>query len=66
MLANHEKILKRIASIPFDLSVEANQVLYAQYEEKMVIKEQLKGVMKDIETAKTMVLSVRLDSLSHA
>ena len=55
---NHQRLLQRIESIDFDLSDETNAAIYQSYEEKMVLNEQLKGLKKDIENAKTLVLTV--------
>ena len=40
------------------MSDEKNASIYQSYEEKMVLNEQLKGLKKDIENAKTLVLTV--------
>lgn len=58
MVKNHERLLQRIESLHFDMENEENKEAYEQYERKMELTDQMKGLKKDIETAKTLVLTV--------
>lgn len=61
-MKNYERLVQRIDTINFDLNDPHNQEVYKTYEEKMALSEQLKGMKKDIENAKTLVLTVRVMS----
>lgn len=58
MVKNHERLLQRIESLHFDMENPENKEAYEQYERKMELTDQMKGLKKDIETAKTLVLTV--------
>lgn len=65
LMKNYERLVQRIDTINFDLNDPHNQEVYKAYEEKMALSEQLKGMKKDIENAKTLVLTVRVMNECH-
>ena len=65
MLANRDKITQRLNSLHFDLNDPANAEIFAKYEKKMELTEQMQNKTKEIESAKTLVLTVRVRGIPH-
>ena len=66
MLENCAKVKDRLNSLHFDLSDPKNAEMYAQYEKKMELTEIMTNKKKEIEAAKTLVLTVFFLHFSHA
>ena len=66
MLENCAKVKDRLNSLHFDLSDPKNAEMYAQYEKKMELTEIMTNKKKEIEAAKTLVLTVIFLHFSHA
>ena len=65
MLENCAKVKDRLNSLHFDLSDPKNAEMYAQYEKKMELTEIMTNKKKEIEAAKTLVLTVIFLHFSH-
>ena len=65
MLANRDKITQRLNSLHFDLNDPANAEIFAKYEKKLELTEQMQNKTKEIESAKTLVLTVRVRGIPH-